>query len=214
MEATPHRGPGGRQLLPALGLVLLVLAASAAAGWLVRSRWEIGSPPAAAGDARQAALLERCGFVPAAPPRPAPALEVRDTAGNPVTLAGLRGKVVLVCFWGTGCPPCLVELPQLDRLADEYRDRGLAVLPVCADETNADAVRDVAGRLRLASLALCVDPRGRGLLRYDVQDLPTVCLIDRSGRLLGSGPGPQDWTSAEVRELLRACLDLPDGAHE
>jgi mono/diheme cytochrome c family protein/peroxiredoxin len=294
----------GRQLLLGLGLGLLALGASAAVGWLVRSRWdgptvpearrreadpelvargrlvyrvhcaschgpegrgdgpsaaELGPPPrdfavlpwkfrtspaavrrvitegipgtgmppsgqalspgdldalvsyvltlaSPQDDAEVRALLQGAGLVPADRVQDAPALEVRDTAGNPVTLAVLRGKLVLVYFWGTGCPPCLGKLPQLERLADEFRDRGVVVLAVCADEPEADAVRDVAARLRIASLPLYLDPRGVARVRYDVEELPTVCLIDRAGHLLGSGPGPDDWSGAEVRELLRACL--------
>ncbi len=96
-------------------------------------------------------------------------------------------------------------------MADEFRDRGLEVLPVCVNEADAEPVRSVAGRLK--SLPLYRDVRGAARLRYGVDAVPAACLIDRAGCLLGDGPGPSDWTGPEARELLQACLRPPAGKY-
>jgi mono/diheme cytochrome c family protein/peroxiredoxin len=153
-------------------------------------------------------LLQRAGFVPADQLHPAPALDLRDTTGKRVTLAALHGKLVLVDFWAMGCLPCQAKLPRLEQLADEFGSRGVIALAVCADESEAEAVRDVAAK-RLHSLPAYLDPGGLARVHYDVQMYPTACLIDPAGRLLGSGPGPDDWLSTEARELLDACLATP-----
>ena len=57
--------------------------------------------------------------------KPAPAIEGTDVEGKKVSLAGLKGKVVLIDFWATWCPPCVAAIPTLKRLEATYRDRGL-----------------------------------------------------------------------------------------
>jgi thiol-disulfide isomerase/thioredoxin len=156
-------------------------------------------------------LLARARFVPSEAMPPAPPLDLHRTDGTRQTLADLRGRVVLVDFWGTTCAPCLKELPELERLADTFRDRGLAVLPVCIDETDPRVVEEVARR-RVEHLPVALDPGGLARLRFDVQSLPTAVLIDRSGRVLGRAEGAQDWSTPEVRALVKRCLDRPPSA--
>jgi mono/diheme cytochrome c family protein/peroxiredoxin len=150
-------------------------------------------------------LLERAGLSPETAGGQAPDLDLLDTAGGSSSLARFRGKVVLLVFWETTCLPCLKKLPGLERLADEFHSRGVAVLAVCLDAEDAKAVRD-AGSRRVKSLPLYRDARGLARLRYDVQALPAAFLIGREGRLLGGGHGPADWAGEEARALLRACL--------
>lgn len=152
------------------------------------------------------AMLQRAGFTPAATLQPAPPLQLCDTNGDRLSLASFRGKVVLVNFWGTTCIPCLAELPAWERLEEEFHDRGVAVLCVCADEQDMKSVSRVA-RQHVKHLPVYVDPLGSARVRYDVQVMPTAFLIDREGRLLGSAQGARDWTGSEVKDLLGAYLD-------
>jgi hypothetical protein len=71
-------------------------------------------------------------------------------------------------------------------------------------------MREVGAR-HVKSLPLYVDARGLARLRYGVGAVPAACLIGRDGRVLGSGPGPEDWGGVAARELLRACLAAPTG---
>jgi mono/diheme cytochrome c family protein len=153
-----------------------------------------------------APMLRRAGFVPGESPAAAPPLLVRDTDGGRVTLDPMRGRVVLVLFWGTSCTRCVAEMPAMDRLADRYRDRGLVVLPVCVDEEDAATVRASAG-----DRPVYLDPDGSARLRYDVQALPTFALVGRDGRLLGTAQGARDWEDPALDELIRACLESPAG---
>jgi mono/diheme cytochrome c family protein/peroxiredoxin len=152
--------------------------------------------------------LERAEFVPDARRRPAPPLLVRDVEGKTTSLDSLRGRLVLVAFWGTSCASCLEELPDLERLADRFRDASLTVLPVCLDATDATEAHAVAGR-RIEHLPIYVDRDGSARLDYDVQALPWAVLIDRAGRRLGSAQGAKRWAGPEVRALVEACLTRP-----
>ncbi len=78
------------------------------------------------------------------------------------------------------------------------------------DEGETEAVREVGAR-HVKSLPLYVDACGLARLHYGVGAVPSACLIGRDGRVLGSGPGPDDWSGVAARELLRACLAPPRG---
>ena len=141
--------------------------------------------------------LERAGagFVAETSPRAAPPMLIRDLDGHPASLAERRGRPVLVLFWGTTCSHCLDEISAIFQFADRHRDEGfdLDVLPVCVDETDATVVRDVVGP-ELARRPLYLDPEGSARLRFDVQTLPALVLIDRSGRLIARAQGVRDWS--------------------
>src|SRR5262245_44856764 len=73
-------------------------------------------------------------------PAAAPVLNARDLDGRDVSLASLRGKVVLVNFWATWCGPCRAEIPDLIKLQDKYRDR-LQIIGISQDEVPPDLVK-------------------------------------------------------------------------
>jgi thiol-disulfide isomerase/thioredoxin len=91
----------------------------------------------------------------------APAFLLRDSDGNVVRLDDLRGKVVLLNFWATWCPPCRLEMPSMEALHNELRSQGLVVLAIAPRES-ADDVRSFYNEHRLFSCA--IGPR-RGSLR-------------------------------------------------
>jgi thiol-disulfide isomerase/thioredoxin len=154
------------------------------------------------------ARLERLGFRAAARTETAPAVLVTDTEGRRHSLEEFQGKMVLVAFWGVTCVPCLDEMPDLERLAEDLRGRGLVVLSVCVDEADLDRVREVAGQ-RAKRLPVYVDANGSTKLRFDVQALPTAVLIGPSGQLLGRAEGSRHWTEEEFETLIDT-ITTPD----
>lgn len=110
----------------------------------------------------------------------APLFETTDLFGNPERLADYRGKVVLVNIWATWCAPCRAEMPTLDRLYRERKDRGLVVLGM-SDESIASQKRflkEVGVSYPLLALTRDVPSLYRDIARY-----PEIFLIDRKGRL-------------------------------
>ncbi len=149
-------------------------------------------------------LLVHAGIAPSLG-QSAPPLVFRDVGGNIGTLDQLRGKVVLVAFWGTNCVPCIAELPSLESLVDRYKKTDLVVLPVCLDERNAQTARDVAAR-HAPNLLVYVDPSGAVPKLFDLQHLPQAVLFDREGRMLGRSYGARRWVTKQFEELMAACL--------
>jgi thiol-disulfide isomerase/thioredoxin len=150
-------------------------------------------------------LVKDAGFTPWPADRATPALAVRGVEGEDISLDRLRGKLILIVFWGTSCAPCLREFPDLERLAARFRGEGLQVVPVCADESDSDIVKRVAGECA-PRLPVYVDPTGRAKLSYDVQAMPAASLIAPDGRCLGYAQGSIPWSAPEVDSLIRATL--------
>ncbi len=112
----------------------------------------------------------------------APDFEVTTLAGVPVTRDSLRGKVVLINFWATWCPPCRIEMPGFQSVYDENKDRGFMVLGV---STDAAGRRPVLDFLRDKGISYPVAmANGKMVNDYGgARVLPTSFLIDREGRL-------------------------------
>jgi peroxiredoxin len=121
-----------------------------------------------------------------------------------VSLAGLRGKVVLLNFWASWCLECRPEMPALEELHRKYASRGLAVLGI-----NAREGRDTAGRFarELAlTFPLVLDHDGAVSTQYGVIGLPTTFLIGRDGRAVALAIGPRDWGGAAADGIIRSLL--------
>ncbi len=125
--------------------------------------------------------------------------------GTAVTLDQLRGKLVLIVFWGTSCAPCLDEMPDLQALAARFRDEALTILPVCADEVDP-AVVGRAAAAHAPKFPVYTDPSGMAKLVYDIQALPSAVLIDPRGHLLGRAEGSMRWSAPVMDVLIRASL--------
>lgn len=125
-------------------------------------------------------------------------LELRDVNGERVSLAGLRGKVVVLNFWATWCQPCVEELPLLASLATRYGDRGFVVVAASIDEAHKrdDLARVAAGLPD--GMQVWVGATLEDMARLEIAGaLPATMLIDRDGavtyRKQGAlGPGDLD----------------------
>ena len=110
---------------------------------------------------------------------PAPDFEIELIDGETVTLSGYRGKVVLLNFWGTWCPPCRAEMPALQRAWEEYKDRGVVFLGAAIYDEKAD-VEKFAEAFGI-TYPLGIDLAGDLTVEYKVTQFPTTFLIDREG---------------------------------
>ncbi len=116
--------------------------------------------------------------------QPPPAMEVenwQNTDGEALTLESLRGKVVVLDFWGTWCGPCRAAIPHLKELYAEHKDRGLIVIGV--HTTNAgDRMAKFAASQEI-DYPIAVDVDGKTVKAFRVDSYPDYYLIDRAGNL-------------------------------
>lgn len=127
--------------------------------------------------------------------------------GQSLSLADLRGKVVVLNFWATWCPPCGAEMALLEDLGRNFGVQHLAVVAVNVRESSP-LVRGYVETLGLTFFVL-VDPKGEIQRLYGVIGLPTTFLIARDGRAVARAIGPRDWAGSRSLRLLRTLVDEP-----
>jgi len=104
-----------------------------------------------------------------------------DLDGKDWTLKNLPGKVVLLNFWATWCPPCRAEMPDLEELYGRFKQRGLVVLAVTSEEP--DKVRPFIQK-RHFSYPVLLDPGGKVTALFRIEGIPKSFVYDRDGKLV------------------------------
>ena len=144
------------------------------------------------------------GPTPPGPGVAAPSLAAPTVAGGRIELKAHEGKVVLVDFWATWCPPCVAAMPDLQRVHQDYHDRGFMVLGVNQEPGQVERVRRFMRRRGITFPSL-VDPGGlsRG---WGVYTFPTSFLIGRDGtiRTVYRGPASAARLRRDIEDALSA----------
>jgi thiol-disulfide isomerase/thioredoxin len=135
-----------------------------------------------------------------------PAFSVTDLNGRVVNSADLRGKVVLMNFWATWCPPCRAEIPDLIKLQEKYRDQ-LVVVGVSEDEGPIDPVRAFVAEQRMNYPVAMTTPELRKIFR-GVTALPTTFVIDREGKIAQKHVGLLNAQNTELETQVLAGLNV------
>ncbi len=140
----------------------------------------------------------------ATPPTAAPVFTVPRPAGRALSLTDYKGRVVLLNFWATWCPPCREEMPSMEHLYQRYRDRGFVVLALSIDR-NLAAVPPFVEEFRL-TFPIGLDSKTVVVELYRVRALPTTVLIDRGGQVVAGAAGARDWDSPAAHAVVETLL--------
>jgi thiol-disulfide isomerase/thioredoxin len=132
-------------------------------------------------------------------------ITVRTIDGKDISLAGLRGKVVIVNFWATWCPPCREEIPDLIALQSKYKDQ-LQVIGVSQDEAPASMVAQFASEHAM-NYPVVMDTPELERLFTNIHALPTSFVIDRDGRIAQRHVGMLNASLTETEMRVLAGLD-------
>lgn len=136
----------------------------------------------------------------------APDFTLNDTNGSNVHLSDLRGKVVLIEFWATWCPPCRESIPAMNEIYKRYNEKGLVILGISVDK-GQNVVEDLRAFVREYSILypVLIDSKNVNNL-YGVYSIPTTFLIDKEGKVvlknIGFSPELEDKLSKEIERLL------------
>jgi thiol-disulfide isomerase/thioredoxin len=115
-------------------------------------------------------------------PKPAPAFTVKDLDGRAISAASLRGKVVVVNFWATWCPPCRAEIPDLVALQEKYKDT-LQIIGISEDEGGVDGVKRFAAEHKINYPIVMTTPEIETMFP-GISALPTSFILDRESRVV------------------------------
>ena len=132
----------------------------------------------------------------------------RDQYGNAVSVADFAGKVVVLNFWATWCPPCRAEMPSIDRLAGEMGGDDLEVVALSTDRFDVQKVIDFFEEIEVQHLAVHQDRTGAVARRAGALGLPITLILDREGREVARVTGEAEWDSAHVKAILTRLIEM------
>lgn len=140
-------------------------------------------------------------------PQPAPDFELVDLDGALHRLSDYRGKVVVLNFWATWCPPCRYEMPSMQRGWERVRDEDIVFLGVNIGE-DTDTVFTFLADYPV-EFPLLFDEKAAVIEAYPVTGLPTTYIIDPAGRITHRAVGSREWDDAGLLAELRALRRAP-----
>jgi len=153
---------------------------------------------------KEADLLRNMKLMPEAESRPAPYFAAVTPEGKKVSLDDLKGKLVILNFWATWCPPCRLEMPSMEKIYNEFKGEGLEVVAI----NFMEGPESIKAFLKENDLTFTVlmDKAGEISQSYGVHALPITFLIGRRGNVLARSIGYKDWHNKKTRKFISSLL--------
>ena len=136
----------------------------------------------------------------------APDFTLTDMDGQQVSLSQFRGKVVILNFWATWCPPCREEMPSMEKLYRDYKDKGLVMLAVNVDDNGRKAVEKMLHKTPY-TFPILLDNKQVAQKTYGVFRFPESFIIDRNGVVVEKIIGGRNWLSGSTFKLINFLLN-------
>ena len=133
-----------------------------------------------------------------------PPLVLKDLNGKSVNLKDYRGRVVLINFWATWCPPCRAEMPSMQRLKEKMAGKPFAILAVDMGETQ-DVVRAYIREIK-TDFTVLLDKDGHALKAWKVFAFPTSYVVDAQGKIRYGLFGATEWDEVGTVEKITRLL--------
>ncbi|MGE5647878.1 MAG: TlpA family protein disulfide reductase [Acidobacteriota bacterium] len=134
----------------------------------------------------------------------APDFAIRADNGRTVTRSSFGGKLLVLNFWATWCPPCVEELPSLNEFQKTFADSGVVVLGVSVD-TNPKVYQAFLKRANVAIMT-ARDPEAKIPSQYGTYQYPETYIIDREGKVVEKIIGATNWTDPAMASRVKALL--------
>ena len=134
-----------------------------------------------------------------------PDFTLKDIAGKSWTLSELRGRVVLINFWATWCPPCREEMPSLSRLSNDLAQKDNFVLLTVLYQDSVGNAKTYFADMGY-KMPVLIDPGGKVAKMYALTGVPETYVIGKSGILQKHFIGPVDFDSADARDYLISLI--------
>lgn len=139
---------------------------------------------------------------------PAPDFTFPGLDGKTVSLSDYKGKVVLVNIWATWCPPCVDEMPSMEKLYHKFKGENFEILAVSIDESGLKAVAPFMKKSGLTFPAL-IDSEGAIKTVYGITGIPESFIIDKQGFLIKKIVGPVNWATPQIFRFFSDLIQKP-----
>jgi cytochrome c biogenesis protein CcmG/thiol:disulfide interchange protein DsbE len=137
----------------------------------------------------------------------APEFRLQDLDGRFFSLSDFRGRVVMIHFWATWCPPCVDEMPLLSRLYPELSGNDFEMLAVSVDAGDEDAVKIFMQRHNL-QVPVLLNPDQSVAHLYGTYKFPETYIVDRQGIVRYKVIGPHNWMDPETVQMLKSIIAM------
>lgn len=136
-----------------------------------------------------------------------PQVVFTNQLGETTTLSDFKGKTVLLNLWATWCPPCIREMPALNELAIEFKDKNFVVLAIATGRQGREHADDFLRKRDLNQLISFHDPKQKFMRLMNIETLPVSFIIGPKGKMRGGVIGMTEWDSPETKTVLRQLLN-------
>src|ERR1051325_129768 len=136
---------------------------------------------------------------------PTPDFSLTNAEGKKVSLKDFRGKTVFLNFWATWCVPCREEMPAMEKLYQEYKDKNFVVFAINVKDRKQEAIAFLK-ELKL-TYPVAFDPEAEVAALYGAWGLPTTYIINAKGEGLARAWGPAEWYGTSSRKLFKDLLE-------
>jgi peroxiredoxin len=150
--------------------------------------------------------FEKAGITELKEGQRGPAFQLPLFTGGDATLDTWKDKLVVLNFWATWCTPCTAEMPALEALWREYRDRGLVVVGVSIDRGGPRALIEPYLRNLDLTFPVLLDPQMEVANAWKVPGVPATFVIRPGGEVVGLAIGAREWNSREMKALVERLL--------
>lgn len=124
--------------------------------------------------------------------------------GKEIVLSSLKGKVVVLNFWASWCPACREEMPSMERLYNEYKNKGLVIVGI--DFMERPGVVEKYLKKTGLTFPILLDKYGKVADQFNAKLIPTTYIIDKKGKAIGKVIGGRDWDGEHVRAIIEWLL--------
>lgn len=130
-----------------------------------------------------------------------------DVDGKAIDFSHYKGKVIMVNMWATWCPPCVRELPAIERLATKFKAEDFALLPISIDAEGKQQVQSFLNTLGMAGFNSYYDPEENLGQVFPLDTIPATFILDQDGQLIAFVRSFVDWDDAKAVSLIQGFID-------
>ena len=134
-----------------------------------------------------------------------PPLDLTQLNGKVLKLDSLKGQVVLVNYWATWCPPCVHEMPSMQRLATKFKTKPFTILGVNMAETNQEVESFLKTRVKI-DFPIVLDKDGKALKDWEVFAFPTSYVLDKQGKIRYALFGSVEWDNPDIVAKIQQLI--------